>query len=290
MTGFGRATFLTDKGRIVVEIQALNRKFLDVVLSFPKEFFCFEVEVRKAIAERIFRGQLTVRMELYPDEEKIESFLPDVEFLALLKKGWEKAAQKLKLSKEEINLNFLMQQNDSFSVEVLKEDEVEKWRKILFLCLNKALESVIEMKVKEGENIKADLKKRLAKIGKGIVSIERRAPEIPLQYKEKLQKRMAELFEVSPGDERIFKEAALFAERCDITEEIVRTKSHLQQFDGLLNTATREVGRRLDFLVQEIGREINTIAAKSADVSISEQVIELKSELEKIREQIQNVE
>lgn len=292
MTGFGRATFLTERGKLVVEIQSLNRKFLDLSIFFPKEFSRFEVDIKKVISDQIFRGQVSVRMDIFPEEEQFFSFLPDISFLKSLKKGWEGIAKELNFDPKEIDLKFLIEESKALSnINVLKDDAIKKWKNILVNCIEKALDDLIKMKVQEGLNLKNDLDERILKIEKILAEIEKRAPELPKQYRVKLQKKIEELFAANADiEERLVKEVAFFAERCDITEEIVRVKSHLLQFKKLLDSSEIEKGRRFDFLAQEMGREVNTIAAKSPDVAIGEGVIELKSELEKIKEQIQNIE
>lgn len=288
MTGFGRAIFDAPFGRLTAEVQSVNRKYLEVFVSMPKEFARFEIEVRKWIGENISRGQISVRIFLNPNGEAVEHLLPDISLLKALKKGWDKAAKALKTDTDKVDLPFIMQYLPIGPKQDLgKEEDLEALRR----CVKKAIEGLLKMKQAEGKALAQDLAGRLKKIERMIVEVEKLAPNAAQKMREKLQERLLEA--LKPGaelEERLLREVALFAERVDISEEITRLFSHIAQFEELLSPKQTSTGRKMDFLIQEMGREVNTIGAKSMEAKISHLVVELKSELEKMREQIQNIE
>lgn len=288
MTGFGRAEMEAPYGKLIVETQSVNRKFLEIFISLPKEFSRFENDVRKLVNEKIQRGLVSVRVYLIPDENRFQKLLPDVKMLKTLKAGWEKIATELSLAKEEISLDFLMRQlSETSQIQFASEDDFESVQK----CLMEALHSLIRMKQQEGSVLKEDISSRLKIIEQVLGEIEKGAPNTTIKLRQKLQERLEEC--MAPGkelDERLLREVAIFSEKVDISEEITRFRSHLSQYLQLLTSQQGVIGRKMDFLVQEMGREINTIGSKAMDAEISQKVVDVKSELEKIREQIQNIE
>lgn len=287
MTGFGRATFDAPFGRLIVEMQSLNRKFFEVNAYLPKEMARFENEVRKWVSEKIQRGQITLRIQWVPSREVLSHFLPDVETLKSLKGAWENIAKQLQMDTQSIDLPFLItsippiQKND-----LLKEEDLSILQKVV----EEALSAMLVMKEKEGEALVKDIDQRIQMLESLLKSIQEIAPFASIKMREKLQEKMKSLFaEDLSIDDRIMKEAAFFAEKIDISEEITRLKSHFVQF-ALTLKARGSVGRKLEFIVQEISRETNTIGSKSADAKISSIIVDMKSEIEKIREQIQNIE
>lgn len=281
MTGFGRAVFDAPFGRITVEIQSVNRKYLEIFVSMPKELSRFEPEVRKWVGEAVARGQVSVRIFLNVTE--VEELLPDVAMLKGLKKGWEKVSRELGTDPKEVTLPFLMQYLPIQGKGDLAQDENLP---PLHRCLDEALQSLLKMQKKEGKALAQDLAERLKELERMINGVEKLAPDATKKMRMKLVEKMEEAFK---GDieERLLREVALFAERVDISEEITRFRSHVVQFKELLKGTG--VGRKMDFLIQELGREVNTIGSKSMEASISHLVVEMKSELEKMREQIQNI-
>ena len=288
MTGFGRASLSTPFGKLVVEIQSVNRKYADVFVTIPKELSRFEPEVRKAVADFALRGQITLKIYFTPETQNLDSLLPNPETLRHLKQAWEKIAVSAGLKAEPIDLPFLMlyfpfQQKGDWV-----DDSVFKFLKE---ALDTALKELKEMRLKEGKVLFSDLESRLELLEKMNLQVEELAPQAAKKMGEKLRKTMEEFLPKGEGtEEKLFREAALFAEKIDVTEEITRLKSHFGQFRGILNLKNVPVGRKMDFLVQEMGREINTIGSKSLEAKISYLVVEMKSELEKMREQIQNIE
>jgi uncharacterized protein (TIGR00255 family) len=290
MTGFSRVNMQSKEGQMVGEISSLNKKYFEANLFLPPELFRYEMEIRKKIQEKIFRGQVLLRIAFHRLKPNLQSVLPDTAFLKALKKGWEERASILGLDKKSVNLLFLSQQirGNSF-LEIPKEDESAK--KLLFTIVDQLLEKLILMKQQEGALLFKDMKKRLATIMKRIDSIEKISKGSVSLYREKLLQKVGEFFAQPQDKERILQEVVLFADKIDITEEIVRFRSHFHQMETLLKGKDLEAcGRKLEFIVQEMHREINTIGSKNLQTDISQEVVEVKSELEKIREQVQNIE
>jgi len=288
MTGFGRAVSDAPFGRLSIEIQAVNRKYLEVSVSTPKELSRFEHEIRKWVSEKISRGQVSVRVFLIPNTESIQDQLPDIKILKELKSKWEQLSKGLKTDPKEVTLPFIMQYLPTYPKPDLVDD---KEVSILKKCVDAALEGLLKMKKVEGAALAKDLKGRLKALLVYIQKIEKYAPDATKKMRKKLQEKMEELFKMDDSfEERLLKEIAIFAERVDIAEELTRFHSHLTQFSGLLNPKGAVVGRKMDFLIQEMGREVNTIGSKSMESKISHLIVDMKSELEKMREQIQNIE
>lgn len=286
MTGFGRAQIDVKRGSFIIELQSINRKFLESSIFSPKEYSSLEIDLRKIISKRIFRGQITLRINFFPSEENIDQLLPSIKYLENLKKGWEKIAQKLKLDRGDIDLNFLVGQ-----LKYTKEEnpDFENEKQAIFKCLEKAVDEIISMKNREGLNLFKDIKKRLKLMESDLLKIQKIGVVAFKKYESKLKEKLLEFLNQQLAEERIIRETAIYAEKVDITEEITRLNSHLKQFYFLMEKE-ETVGRKLDFLLQEMMREANTIASKSCDKDISTKIVDIKSELEKIREQVQNIE
>lgn len=275
---------------MTVEIQSVNRKHLEMFVSLPKDLSLYEMELRKWVSEAISRGQVSVRVFLAAGVDALSGTLPDPVLLKQLKKVWMQLARECGCDELSIDLPFLLQ-----CLATMPQNNALEWNETQLQVLKEsvlqALEAALTMKRLEGQALLQDIASRLDRIEGFGKEIEERSPDAVERQRTKLSERMREVLQ--PGadlDERLLREIALFAERVDIAEEITRLKSHLEQFRSNLGSKEVSVGRKLEFIVQEIGREINTIGSKSADATISRLVVESKSELEKIREQIQNVE
>lgn len=284
MTAYARVTSKPIRGfSYVVELHSINRKMLDVHMHLGRELLFLDIPLRKVVAAKIHRGLINVKVH-HSKGEKIADILP---FLKKLKSRFEKITKELKLPQEEITLPFLMQQLQHLSLEDEMGADLEKELKKV---LEQGLKQLIVMKEKEGEALAKDLVKRLKAIHKHILAIRKMSAGGVERYKEKLLKRLELLFSGEEIDDKIAREVALYAEKIDITEEVVRLESHLKQMQDLFVSKTTEKGKTLEFLTQEMGREINTIAAKSGELGVTQLAVEVKSELEKIREQVQNIE
>ena len=282
MTGFGRAILSDQSGKLTVEITAVNRKYLEIFISSPREFVQFEHVVRKWVGDRATRGQISVRIYFVP--AKMEGILPEPAVLRTLKRDWDRLADEAGIDSKEVTLTFLTQYLPTRPQESSDEELFA-----LKTCVHEAIESLMAMKLAEGKALSADLTFRIQELEKMIGEIEKHAPDATEKMRAKLFEKMQEALRSTPDlEERLLREIALFAERVDITEEITRFRSHIEQFKGFLKGDI--VGRKMDFLLQEMGREVNTIGSKAMEAKISHTVVAMKSELEKIREQVQNIE
>ncbi len=288
MTGFGRSEREAPFGKLVIEIQSVNRKYFELNIALPKEFSRFENDLRKKISEQVQRGLVSVRVYVFPTETSLENLLPDVHLLKSLQEGWEKIAEQLGYGKKAVDLPFLMANYGALShVKSVKTDDVAPIQD----CLDIALTSLDSMRKAEGAMLAEDIRSRLKAMEQKMTEIEEMSPDAVTKMRQKLKERMEEIFsQPEQIDERLLREVALYAERVDIAEEITRFRSHLVQYRDLLHGKAGPVGRKMDFLTQEMGREINTIGSKSMDYRISHLVVDVKAELEKVREQIQNIE
>ncbi len=284
MTGFGRAVCDAPFGRLTVEIQSVNRKYLEVFVSLPKEFARFEQEMRGQIGASLSRGQISLRIFLTPNETAVATLLPDLQLLKSLKKEWEKIASSLKEDPKKIDLSFILQNMPALSKQAIAQDADLKFFQA---CAQDALENLMKMKKAEGKALSEDLSSRLGELKNMSGEIEKISPDATIKMKERLLRKIKEAIEGNL-EERLAREVAIFAERVDITEEMIRFRSHLEQFKKLFKEEI--AGRKMDFLIQEMVREVNTIASKSMEAKISHLVVNMKSELEKMREQVQNIE
>ncbi len=290
MTGFGRSDQKTSFGRIIVEVQSVNRKHLELFVSLPRDFSLYEMEIRKCVSEKIGRGQVSVRVYFSPNAKSLSAMLPDTELLRQMKEAWGQVASECGCDQRHIDLPFLLQ-----ALANLPQSNPSEWKEehlqALKECVLESIEAALRMKRREGEALERDIAGRLHQIQRYVEEIKTLSPDQVSRQRAKLQERMKEVLE--PGsdlDERLLREVAFFAERVDIAEELTRMHSHFRQFEQVLRSTEGTVGRKLEFILQEMGREINTIGSKSQDAAITRLVVEVKSELEKIREQIQNVE
>ena len=288
MTGFGRAEIEEDNRKICVEIKAVNHRYLDESIKMPKSFGMFEAPVRTVLKEYIERGKVDVYIT-YEDlgEENVTiryNKQVAAEYLKYLKEMKEDFALD-----DDIRLSTLSRYPEVLTMEEAPADEESIW-KTLEKAVRAAAEKFRESRIKEGENLKADLISKLDGMLEQVGVIEARSPEIVKAYQEKLENKIRELLGSRDIDDaRILTEVGIFADKICVDEEIVRLKSHIQAVkDELVKGGT--VGRKLDFLAQEMNREANTTLSKANDLELSNTAINIKTEIEKIREQIQNIE
>ncbi len=288
MTGYGKGE--ADRGDIslTVEIKSVNHRYGDVTVKLPRTLMALESEVRKQVSARLKRGRIDVyiNLEFASEADKIPVLNRTLaqHYLQLLE-GMERT---FGLSGG-LSVQLLASQKD---VILLKEAEpaVDEVRFCLESALEKALAAVEKMRLAEGEATCADMRERLVMLDSLLGRAASRAPVVPAEWRQKLEERLARLEKgVEWEPQRLAQELAVFADRCDISEELSRFRSHLEQF-GELFEAAEPVGRQMDFLLQELNRETNTMGSKSSDVELTRQVVAIKAELEKIREQVQNIE
>ena len=288
MTGFGRGENSQDGKEFTVEIKTVNHRYSDVFIRMPRQIGFLEDKVRELVGKAVSRGKIDVYITYsnYSDDAKLVTLDEG------LAKTYIYATQSLRdkfALKDDITVSLISRYPDVLKVEQAQEDEELLWS-LLKTAVVKALDALIKMREVEGEGLRNVLLDRADYIDSIVEEIAKRAPEIPKEYKLKLTTRIKELLDQQPIDEnRLATEVAVFADRCSIDEELVRLASHIGQLREALSI-DQPVGRKLDFLVQEMNREINTIGSKANDLSITKNVVEVKSEIEKIREQIQNIE
>jgi len=290
MTGYGWGECSQNGFKVTVELSSVNRKQGEISINLPRELEVLEAQIRDEINKRVARGRLTARVTLHAGEG-------NEAMRVVVNKGLAKAyARELRKLAKELDLK------DDLSVDslvrapgVLQNDAEVGDAETFWPGVNKALQQalvmLLKMRTREGTNLKRDLADRVGTMRKAVGRVAREAPLVQQRYREQLLERIktAGLEELQIDEERVLKEVVFFADRSDISEELTRLQSHFQQFDDCLKSAD-PVGRTLDFLAQEMNREINTIGSKANDSRISREVVVLKTELEKFREQAQNVE
>jgi len=288
MTGYGRAVQTFENKEITVEIRSVNNRYLDCSVKLPRLFSYVEDSIKKKVKESISRGKVdvfvTVNVAAGTDTQitlnrpVLESYLAAMKSIA--------ADYDVK---DDISVTALTRFSDIFVVEKQEEDE-EQGMKELLSVVDAALEKHTEMRIREGEALEADLRNRSVTILDLVSSVEARSPITVKEYRERLSAKMREVLESTTIDEsRILTEAAIFSDKVAVDEETVRLRSHFDQLDSMLK-AGGPIGRKLDFLLQEMNREANTIGSKGNDLEQARTVVDIKAELEKIREQVQNIE
>ena len=287
MTGFGRSEIQREDILLVTEIRSVNNKFCDISVRLPKWLTHFETKVRTLVQQKISRGKLSVSVTWNGDGEGLA--------LGLDKEVADRYFGLLKALKErydlpgEINLQTLVSFPDLLSPVKASATDENSW-KLLEEGVAKALDDVVSMKDAEGKSLSEDLRARADLLLEYVEKIEKRAPVRVKEAKEKLRARLSELLDRGEvPEDRVALEAAIFADKLDCTEECVRLRAHSKQFIALVE-GSELAGRKLNFLLQEMNREANTVGAKAADVEIVSQVVNIKDEIEKLREQVQNVE
>lgn len=289
MTGYGRSEKESELQKVLIEMKAVNHRYCDVVLKLPKKMAMFEDRIKKYVKQHVKRGRVEIYMGF--EEQKGDDFTVSPNFSVLDQYvDALKAIQENYDIKRDFDLNLLTRFQDVFAIEYKEVDEDAIWT-LIESALIEAVDSLVEMRRVEGQKLLEDINHRIALINGVIVQLEERAPEIVVIHKNKMRERITELLDesIELDEVRLAQEVAYFSDKTSITEELVRLSSHLEQLGNIFDEK-QSIGRKLDFLLQEINREINTIGSKSPDVDISNFVIELKSEFEKIREQIQNIE
>lgn len=290
MTAYGRAISTTPAGRFIIEIQSVNRKFLDITIDLPPELSQFELELKKWVIPHLTRGQVTIKVAAFFEDTAPIIVRPNLALARQLRKAWDAIAHEIGVKEDCFSLSLISDTKGLLHYDENEEDEA-LFRQILKETLEKAFHPFLQMKKQEGLLLQNDIMERLEKIRYWIKEITIKIPGATEKYRQKLIARLEELL---PGhienEERILREVALFAEKIDIAEEITRLYCHLTHFEELISSETVSIGKTIEFIIQELNREINTVGSKSADSVIARLVIDVKSELERIREQIQNIE
>ncbi len=289
MTGYGRAFVEIDGRQMAVEVKSVNHRFLDIAFRMPRNLMFLEDAARKAVGAKLSRGHVDV----FVTYRNLRTDARTVQVDEALFGAYADALRSLaELSgsglRDDRTLMGIARMPDVMTVTEADEDQ-DAVRALMLAALNEALEGLVAMRGREGDTIRADLSGRVDAIERMTAAVEARYPETVEEYRQRLKSAVAELVDSGVDENRLLMEVAIMADRSAIAEEIVRLNSHVQQLRALLD-ATEPVGRRVDFIVQELNREVNTISSKSQDIPITRLTVDMKAEIEKLREQVQNIE
>lgn len=288
MTGYGRSMQTVDGFCILVEIKSVNHRYFDFTARVPRLYGYIEEKLKSCVQAAISRG----KVEAFVSIEELEGGSGAVSLNHSLAETYIAALRELQQRyglRDDITVSAVARNADLFTVVKAPDDEERVWNAVKTVA-DAAIRSFVEMREAEGERLKNDIAARAAAIDGMVARVEKRSPQTVAEYREKLLARMKEVLADARVDEaRIITEAAVYADKVAVDEETVRLQSHLKQFGSMLGSA-EPIGRKLDFLMQEMNREANTIGSKAQDIAIARLVVDIKAELEKIREQIQNIE
>lgn len=287
MTGFGRASGQINSCFLTVELKSVNHRFLEISVKMPKQFMWLEDKIKKLISQYVSRGRIEVYVNIEGESLVDKSINIDWVLLTQFVDSLKQIKARFSLN-DEISLDHILSLGEGLDIKEEPKSNVDI-ENVLLHTVKSALQKLTEMRKTEGEQLALDLKQRLVAMTNITVDLESTAPSIIEQYREKLQKRVSEYVSGIIDENRILTEVALFADKADISEELTRIHSHIHQFGESLQ-ANGPIGRKLDFIVQELNREVNTIGSKANDSQIAKNVVELKSIIEKLREQVQNIE
>ncbi len=288
MTGFGRCEELGKERKIIVEMKAVNHRYCDITIKMPKKLSFFEAGIRNVLKQYIGRGKVDVFItyEDYTEKNECVKYNEDIarEYLQNL----QKMSETFHIEND-IRVSTLSKFPDVFTLEEQTIDEEELW-KLIEKAVRLASEQFVESRIAEGENLKKDLVTKLDCMVELVNYIEERSPQVVAEYRQKITAKVNELLGDTKIEESVLAtEVILFADKICVDEETVRLRSHIQNMKSTLETG-EEIGRKLDFIAQEMNREANTILSKANDLDVSNKAIDLKTEIEKVREQIQNIE
>lgn len=289
MTGFGRSKKEHEHFKVIVEMKSVNHRFCEITVRMPRQFLLFEDKLRKTVNQYIGRGRVDVFVTVEGEGYINRTLQVDWNLLSQYEQAVEKAKHSYKLDGS-FSVEQLLNLPEVFTVNE-NEDGIEVLEQVLLEVTKEAAIELQNMRKIEGKALKADIVARLELIDLAVQYLIPLSADVVEKYRERLTKKMNDflngVYEVDEG--RILTEVAIFADKADINEELTRLHSHIGQFYKIIE-ANESIGRKLDFLVQEMNREMNTIGSKANDVQISQKVVEMKSELEKIKEQVQNIE
>lgn len=289
MTGFGRAKLEQEEREYLVEIRSVNHKYADITVKVPRNLLYLEDKIRKAILNKISRGKIEVFISYVNYGVEGKNVILNQELAKQYVKELSDLASEMGIP-DGIRAMEISKMPDVLNVQI-EEESLEKIWQELSQCLESAIENFVEMRQIEGEKIKQDLEKRLQNVAKNVDEIFKFSTGLVEEYIVKLEERIKEILKVEIVDQtRLAQEIVIYSDKCSIEEELTRLKSHIEQFQMILAKQKDSSGKKLDFLVQEMNRETNTIGSKSGKLQITNLVIELKTQLEDIREQIQNIE
>ena len=289
MTGFGKSK-LEINGRVYnIEIKSVNHRYCDVNVRLPRSISCYENEIKKEVSNRVARGKIDVFIDFTNYTNEGKNVVINKELAKLYIKQLKELANEECLN-DNINITEILKMPDVLQL-TSEDDENDTILQELKQCLNSALDNFVNMRFIEGEKIKEDLLQRIDHINSMVEQISLNSTGLIEEYVVKLRERIKEILQTDVVDEaRLAQEIVIFSDKSSIQEELTRLDSHISQFLDLLSNGNSPVGKKLDFIIQEMNREVNTIGSKANSTKISEGVIELKTEIEDVREQIQNIE
>jgi uncharacterized protein (TIGR00255 family) len=288
MTGYGRSEVQEAQMHLLVEARSVNHRYLDIALRYPRPYAPLEARMKQLVSAHFARGRIDIKIVEQAGRSQPRTLSLDQELARQYYAALQQLQEMLRLPGT-IDLSMMANLRDLLTVEEATGDVEELWE---FIAggMEEALQALKKMRLQEGAFLCRDLQERLQTIRHHIADVRGRVPQVVVEYRQRLEQRVQELFQqVMLDPDRLAQEAILFAERADVTEELIRLESHLHAFAQLL-MSSGAVGRKIEFLLQEMHREVNTIASKSNDAIISQRVVDLKSELERMREQMQNIE
>lgn len=288
MTGYGRQEAVVDGKKISVEIKSVNHRFSDYNIKVPRYYAFLEDKVRSEVSAQIARGKVDVFINIESYEQADKDIILNEDLARSYIEALKSLRDKFELA-DDISVMQVAQYTEIFQSQRREEDQESLWKAVQGILLQ-ALEGFSAMRAREGERIETDLRGRIAVMQRLAQKIDQRSPQTVEEYKNRLYDKIKELLEGQDIEEtRVLTEVAVFADKVAVNEEVVRLASHFEEFYGILDSG-EPAGRKLDFLIQELNREINTIGSKANDIEIAKMVVELKAELEKLREQVQNIE
>lgn len=289
MTGFGHGEVSNDKNqKVTVEMKSVNHRYCDISLKLPKKLAMFEANIRNIMKEYASRGKI----DIYVSYEDLSETAVSLHYNQAMAEEYMQVFKKMQEDfniETKITAEALAKYPEVVTIEEVQQDE-EVWWELLEAALRQAAEKFVETRTIEGANLKRDLLGKLDQMAADMAFIEERSPQIIAEYRSKLEEKVKEFLEDSTIEEnRIAAEVTLYADKIAVDEEIVRLQSHISSMTDVLES-DESIGRKLDFMAQEMNREANTILSKSSDVDLADHAIELKTNVEKVREQIQNIE
>ncbi len=289
MTGYGACSFEDEGVVYLVEIHSVNKKNLEISLYIPKDLLYLDIELRKLLSGFASRGQMTLKLSKDVSSSGISGFLPDATLIKIVFDAWKQVAKDVEYPYDKLSMEFIAEQVEKLPKSQKKDPE--NFKKILFSSVKKAGENYLSAKHKEAASLSSFFSNSLVVISDLLVSVAEHTQNYPEARKEKLEELFKE-FDLSSEDlqEKIAREVVLAVDRYDVTEELHRLQAHIKAFEQSLSMKADSIGRNLEFLVQEMARETNTLGAKSQNLSVTNAVLKIKSEIEKIREQVQNIE
>ena len=288
MTGFGRSTYENEGREYIIEIKSVNNRFTDINIKMPRNLNYLEEKIRKQILSNISRGKVEVSIQLNNNSDLGKKINLNTDIANRYIEELKKLTEETNII-DNINIMDIAKFPDVLNIKIDEEAE-EIIEKELFIALDSAIDSFLDMRQKEGSKIKVDLENRIEVIKRKIEQISSISAGLVDEYVVKLETRIKELLKTDVVDQtRLAQEVVIYSDKCSVEEEITRLKSHISQFLNLLNENIA-IGKKLDFLIQEMNRETNTIGSKANNLEITNFVVDIKTELENIREQIQNIE